>query len=70
MTNRRFGTLCIGATNDIARRAWNIARGLVAEFTKAYGVKLLVRVEEYQWVQDAIHREKRLDHWKRRGKSR
>ncbi|MEX0853764.1 MAG: GIY-YIG nuclease family protein [Bauldia sp.] len=65
MTKRRYGTLYIGVTNDIARRAWEHREGLVPGFTKAYGLKLLVLVEEYQWVQDAIHREKRLKHWKR-----
>ena len=68
MTNRRFGTLYIGVTNDIARRAWEHREGVVPGFTKTYGLNVLVFVEEYQWIQDAIHREKRLKHWKREWK--
>jgi putative endonuclease len=65
MTNRRHGTLYIGVTNDIARRAWEHREGLLPGFTKTYGLKFLVHVEEYDDIGIAIHREKRLKHWKR-----
>ncbi len=65
VTNRPRGTLYIGVTNDIARRAWEHREGLVDGFTKRYGLNLLVHVEEYQDVGEAIHREKRLKHWNR-----
>jgi putative endonuclease len=65
MTNRPYGTLYIGVTNDIARRAWEHREGLVEGFTKRYGLKLLVHVEEFQSISNAIHREKRLKHWNR-----
>ncbi|HVZ14076.1 MAG TPA: GIY-YIG nuclease family protein, partial [Bauldia sp.] len=68
MTNRRFGTLYIGVTNDVARRAWEHREGIVPGFTKRYRLHLLVLVEEYQQIDDAIHREKRLKHWKREWK--
>ncbi len=64
MTNRRFGTLYVGLTNDIARRAWEHREGVVPGFTKKYRLHMLVLVEEYQQIDDAIHREKRLKHWK------
>jgi putative endonuclease len=65
MANRKYGTLYVGVTNDIIRRAWEHREGLVAGFTKTYGLKLLVYFEEFQSISDAIHREKRLKHWNR-----
>jgi putative endonuclease len=65
MTNRIYGTLYIGVTNDIVRRAWEHREALVGGFTKKYGLKLLVYYEEFQSISDAIHREKRLKHWNR-----
>jgi putative endonuclease len=62
MTNRMYGTLYVGVTNDIVRRAWEHREALVEGFTKKYGLKLLVYYEEFQSISDAIHREKRLKH--------
>ncbi len=60
VTNRVYGTLYIGVTNDIARRAWEHREGIVDGFTKRYGLKLLVHVEIFDSIAEAIHREKRL----------
>jgi putative endonuclease len=68
MASRRNGTLYIGVTNDIARRAWEHREGLIPGFTKAYGVRMLVHFEEFGEIADAIHRESRLKKWKRRWK--
>jgi putative endonuclease len=65
MTNRVYGTLYVGVTNDIVRRAWEHREALVEGFTKKYGLKLLVYYEEFQSISDAIHREKRLKQWNR-----
>jgi putative endonuclease len=40
----------------------------VPGFTKRYRLHVLVLVEEYRQIDDAIHREKRLKHWKREWK--
>ncbi len=45
MTNRDHGTLYVGVTNDMARRAWEHREGIVQGFTKKYGLKYLVHVE-------------------------
>jgi len=68
VTDRRHGTLYVGVTNDIARRTWEHREGLIAGFTKRYALKLLVYVEQFQRISDAIHREKRLKHWNREWK--
>ncbi len=65
MTDRKRGTLYIGVTSDIARRAWEHREGRVEGFTKRYGLKTLVYAEEFQDVSEAIQREKRLKHWNR-----
>ena len=65
MTNRSHGTLYVGVTNNITGRAWEHREGLTEGFTKRYGLKLLVYVEEFHSISDAIHREKRLKHWNR-----
>jgi putative endonuclease len=65
MTNRIYGTLYIGVTNDITRRVWEHKEGVVAGFTKRYGLKMLVYFEEFESISDAIRREKRLKQWNR-----
>ena len=52
------GTLYVGVTNDIARRTWEHREGLIAGFTKRYALKLLVYVEQFQRISDAIHRKR------------
>jgi putative endonuclease len=65
ITNRREGTLYIGVTSDIARRAWEHSEGVVKGFSKRYGLKHLVYVERHENIEDAIRREKRLKKWPR-----
>ena len=68
MASRKNGTLYIGVTNDIARRAYEHREGLVAGFTKQYGVKLLVHIEPFDDIRTAIQREKNLKKWPQAGK--
>jgi putative endonuclease len=65
MTNKPNGTLYIGVTSDIARRAFEHREGLVPGFTKRYGLKHLVYVERHEAIQDAIQREKAMKRWLR-----
>ena len=63
MASRRNGTLYIGVTNDLIRRAYEHKEGLVDGFTKQYGVKTLVYFEIHDRAGQAIQREKNLKHW-------
>src|SRR5438105_15868433 len=70
MTNKPNGTLYIGVTDDIVRRAWEHREGLTKGFTKKYGLKRLVYFEEFAYIDDAIAREKLLKTWLRAWKVR
>lgn len=65
MANRRNGTLYVGVTNDIARRAYEHREGLTPGFTKRYGLTRLVWYEVFEDISLAIHREKRLKKYPR-----
>ena len=65
VTNRPRGTIYIGVTNDIARRYGEHRDGLIAGFSKRYGLNQLVLVEEYPRITEALQRENRLKHWNR-----
>jgi len=70
MTNRPNGTLYVGVTNDIARRAWEHREGRFDGFTKRYGLKRLVYFETFDSIVTTIQREKTMKHWPRAWKVR
>lgn len=65
MTNKPDGTLYIGVTRYIARRAWEHGSGLGSGFTRKYNLQRLVYMEVHEDVQTAIQREKTMKEWKR-----
>jgi putative endonuclease len=70
MSNKRYGTIYVGVTNDIVRRAWEHREGVQAGFTRRYGLKVLVWYEEHGSIIDAIQREHNMKHWPRRWKTK
>jgi putative endonuclease len=62
------GTLYVGMTNDIQRRAGEHRAGLTDCFTKWYECKKLVYLEFHQYVINAIEREKQIKSWSRKKK--
>ena len=70
VTNRPNGTLYVGVTNDLARRAWEHREGAANGFTKRYGLKRLVFAEHHEDIRAAIQREKTLKHLPRAWKVR
>ena len=65
MTNRPDGTLYIGVTSDLARRAFEHRSSAVDGFTKRYRLKLLVWTEWHDDIRRAIQREKTMKGWPR-----
>ncbi|MFO1088704.1 MAG: GIY-YIG nuclease family protein [Hyphomicrobiales bacterium] len=68
VSSGRNGTLYVGMTNELARRMHEHREGLVAGFTKRYGVSRLVWYEAHEDVREAIRREKALKSWMRQWK--
>ena len=65
LASQRNGTLYIGVTNNLARRVYEHKTGATPGFTRQYGVSILVWYEQYDYVNDAIAREKALKKWRR-----
>jgi len=68
LTSRPRGTLYVGVTNDLVRRAHEHCEGLADGFSQKHGVKQLVYFEEHATVPLAIQREKNIKHWSRQWK--
>ncbi|WNH10896.1 GIY-YIG nuclease family protein [Thalassobellus suaedae] len=68
LSNKKNGTLYIGVTNDLERRMFEHKNKLVDGFTKKYGLNKLMYFESFQYVNDAIKREKNMKKWKREWK--
>jgi len=65
MASDRNGTLYIGVTSTLMKRAYEHRNGLVAGFTRKYRCKLLVWYEVHDDIQQARHRELQMKKWKR-----
>lgn len=70
LASKKHGTLYIGVTNDIVRRAYEHRTKAVDGFTKRYGIDKLVWFEIYDDIANAITREKELKKWRRDWKAR
>ena len=65
VASRRNGTLYTGMTDNLPRRAWEHATGVIPGFTKQYGVKMLVWYEVHDSREAALFRERQLKKWNR-----
>jgi putative endonuclease len=70
MTNRPNGTLYVGVTSNLARRAWEHREGVADGFTERHGLKRLVYAEPHETITGAIQREHTMKHWPRAWKTR
>ena len=68
LASKPKGTLYIGFTNNLKRRMQEHKLGNVVGFTKKYDLKMLVYVEQFDYVNNAIYREKQLKRWRREWK--
>jgi putative endonuclease len=65
LASHRNGTLYIGVTSELSRRASEHRTDVIDGFTKRYGVRKLVYVEFHSTMAEAILREKRIKRWRR-----
>src|SRR4051794_7746295 len=70
MASGKNGTIYIGVTSDLAKRAWEHRNGIVSGFTKKYRCRLLVWFEAHEDLQEARYRELQMKEWKRSWKIR
>lgn len=65
LASKQNGTLYIGVTSELAKRAWTHKNDVIEGFTKRYGVHRLVYYEMHPDMTSAIVREKQLKKWNR-----
>ena len=65
LASKRNGTLYIGVTSDLVKRAWEHKNGITGGFTKRYSVHRLVYYELLEDMNSAITREKQMKKWRR-----
>lgn len=68
LASQKNGTLYIGVTNDLEKRILEHKQKINEGFTSKYDVNKLVYFESFQYINDAILREKRLKKWNRQWK--
>jgi putative endonuclease len=59
-TNKNHTVLYTGVTNDLARRTYEHKNKTYKGFTSKYNVDELVYYEHFQYINDAIAREKQI----------
>src|SRR5436189_159887 len=67
LTNKS-GTLYTGMTKDVEIRQWQHENKINNGFTAKYNIDKLIYYEEYQYVEEAILREKQIKNWNRKKK--
>ena len=60
----------MGVTNNIVRRVFEHKSNVVDGFTKQYGIHRLVYFEQFDDIENAIRRERRIKKWNRNWKIR
>ena len=70
MASGRNGTLYLGVSSDLAKRAFEHREGLSPGFTRKYGCKMLVWYQAFDDLDAARHRELQMKEWHRAWKLR
>jgi len=70
MTSPHNTAIYVGVTNDLLRRVIEHKQKVTKGFTEKYNISKLVYYEEYEYIQDALDREKQLKGWLRTRKDK
>jgi putative endonuclease len=65
LTNKRYGTLYVGFTIDLAKRVWEHRQKLVDGFSRTHGLERLVWYEQHESIIEARLRERQIKKWNR-----
>jgi putative endonuclease len=65
LTNKPYGILYTGITNNLVRRIYEHRSGLAEGFSKQHGLDRLIWYEVHQDIIPAIAREKSIKKWRR-----
>jgi putative endonuclease len=65
MASQRNGTLYLGSTTNLPRRAWEHRNGVVEGYSRRYGCHLLVWYEVHESWEAARQRELQMKEWRR-----
>ena len=68
LSNYKRTVFYIGVTSDLKKRLQEHRDGIGSAFTNKYKVNFLMYFEEFQSIQLAIEREKKLKNWRREWK--
>ena len=68
MASKRNGTLYVGSTSDLIKRAWEHKNKVFPGFTARYNVHILAYYEVHETYVEAARREKRFKNWCRQWK--
>lgn len=66
--SKRQGTLYVGSTSNLIKRAWEHKNKVIPGFTAKYDVHILVYYETHETYVEAARREKRFKNWRRQWK--
>jgi putative endonuclease len=69
LTSVNRKVMYVGVTTTLENRVAQHRVGTGGDFTRRYRVHVLVHAEEYQYVEDAIAREKEIKAWRRSKKN-
>ncbi|MDQ6953755.1 MAG: GIY-YIG nuclease family protein [Mariprofundaceae bacterium] len=68
LASAKNGVLYIGVTSQLIQRIWQHKNSQMKGFTEKYHIHILVYYEQYQTMDLAMRREKKLKTWKRQWK--
>ncbi|MCL9775555.1 GIY-YIG nuclease family protein [Vibrio methylphosphonaticus] len=68
-TSKARSVIYIGVTSDLQQRMWKHKNGVTGGFVKKYNVNQLVHYERFESMEEALSREKQLEHWEQAWKN-
>ena len=68
LSNKTGDVLYVGVTSDLLRRLYEHRNHLIEGFTDKYNVTKVLYYEGYEFIEDAIRREKQIKGWRREKK--